>query len=999
MYCHRCEEEYPARARFCKACGGRLEERELSQLLADLARTRFLLGEIEKWQKRQLLARTVAEELARPYHKRVSAIEEAVAALGSTEADSPLAPRVAPDAPAAGAESKGTSTSGAPLDFASRVPREATLGVTGGEISHVPTPFALSVAPDAPASGTESKDTSTSGAPFESASRVQREATLGVTGGETSHVPTPFAPSVAPDAPAAGAEAEGPSTSASQARPTLGVTGGDVAIAVAAAMGGPVEIPETPLTTEQALIERESPWHKFWRPFLYENIGWFVGAFLLLSGSFYFVAESQGTARTLLVTGLLGAYSCGFWWVGRHLATRRGLTLAGRVLASISGAMAPMVVLAAGPLRFEHLGLWALVATAGVVAMGLLVRACANVFGTRASSRFALAAWGLLVLFAAAPLAGSALALATIDAIGIAILWLAVPLLGELRDDKGHAAFAGVGLGWLALALFVRAHYQGLSAGAPLGLAHYGPLAAVLGALVLRAERKLFEPRPHPSWLELLAYAVLVAASAASVSNRVSFAVACAVFAVSLAQAAARHRSSVFSFLAALVGWIAYHAASGFFRAEWLLAILDGVKSLTGYAPSARLPWNYGGLASLGYLALLALVYRKARSSGAEYAQKALRLFAPGLAVVLLVWAHLGNDLRPAAATAAVVALLSLGASFWFSHPRLAYLAGAVVLVLGVDLGIASLPEVAAAQLGLALASLALVLLSRLTSDEREQAFFELALAGAAGALLLVVALVAEDGALAAVAAGTTAAACVAVSLLARSALFAYPGLAVGAYAILRGLLLGGVPHKLLPWCAMGLGFAFLIASGSRKSSAGGVEARRWFGARIPLGAQRLAALREPLAHVGRLVTWVAIALALVFEPRAPALFVAAFALAGAALARRQSSAARLHIPVLAAMLAVAIATGNRWGDSSIPLALSCVGLGFAALAVALARSQRFAAALLNLEPRKAALPFVFGASFAAAIGSLSSAVLAIDNGEPASPTLAIAAAAFFFLV
>ncbi|MGI5865284.1 MAG: hypothetical protein ACOX6T_24965, partial [Myxococcales bacterium] len=56
-------------------------------------------------------------------------------------------------------------------------------------------------------------------------------------------------------------------------------------------------------------------------------------------------------------------------------------------------------------------------------------------------------------------------------------------------------------------------------------------------------------------------------------------------------------------------------------------------------------------------------------------------------------------------------------------------------------------------------------------------------------------------------------------------------------------------------------------------------------------------------------------------------------------------------------------------------------------------------AALLNLEPRKAALPFVFGASFAAAIGSLSSAVLAIDNGEPASPTLAIAAAAFFFLV
>ncbi|HCF61648.1 MAG TPA: hypothetical protein DFS52_27080, partial [Myxococcales bacterium] len=66
-----------------------------------------------------------------------------------------------------------------------------------------------------------------------------------------------------------------------------------------------------------------------------------------------------------------------------------------------------------------------------------------------------------------------------------------------------------------------------------------------------------------------------------------------------------------------------------------------------------------------------------------------------------------------------------------------------------------------------------------------------------------------------------------------------------------------------------------------------------------------------------------------------------------------------------------------------------------AALAVALARRQGFAAALLTLEPRKAALPFVFGASFAAVVASLSSALLAIDGGEPASLTLAVAAATF----
>ena len=99
---------------------------------------------------------------------------------------------------------------------------------------------------------------------------------------------------------------------------------------LAAAILEPVEAAEHPLDEQQKLIERESPWSSTWKPFLYENVGWFVGAFLLLSGSFYFVAESQGVARTLLVTGLLAAYATGFWFGGRHLAGR-GLTIAGRV--------------------------------------------------------------------------------------------------------------------------------------------------------------------------------------------------------------------------------------------------------------------------------------------------------------------------------------------------------------------------------------------------------------------------------------------------------------------------------------------------------------------------------------------------------------------------------------------------------------------------------------------------------------------------------------------
>ncbi|MGI5862142.1 MAG: FtsX-like permease family protein [Myxococcales bacterium] len=64
-----------------------------------------------------------------------------------------------------------------------------SLGVAGGKTSHAPPPFALSVAPDAQAAGAESKGSSISGAPLDSASRVPREATLGVTGGAAQPAP------------------------------------------------------------------------------------------------------------------------------------------------------------------------------------------------------------------------------------------------------------------------------------------------------------------------------------------------------------------------------------------------------------------------------------------------------------------------------------------------------------------------------------------------------------------------------------------------------------------------------------------------------------------------------------------------------------------------------------------------------------------------------------------------------------------------------------------
>ncbi len=39
--------------------------------------------------------------------------------------------------------------------------------------------------------------------------------------------------------------------------------------------------------TDDALVEEASTWHRIWKPFLSESVGWFVGGFLILAGTLY----------------------------------------------------------------------------------------------------------------------------------------------------------------------------------------------------------------------------------------------------------------------------------------------------------------------------------------------------------------------------------------------------------------------------------------------------------------------------------------------------------------------------------------------------------------------------------------------------------------------------------------------------------------------------------------------------------------------------------------
>ncbi|HEX8699144.1 MAG TPA: hypothetical protein VF815_09935, partial [Myxococcaceae bacterium] len=76
------------------------------------------------------------------------------------------------------------------------------------------------------------------------------------------------------------------------------------------------DVPPPPQSIAARIVEETSTWDRIWRPFLYESIGWFVGAFLILAGTLYFVFESwagmTSLSRSLVVFGMTAFYSVGF---------------------------------------------------------------------------------------------------------------------------------------------------------------------------------------------------------------------------------------------------------------------------------------------------------------------------------------------------------------------------------------------------------------------------------------------------------------------------------------------------------------------------------------------------------------------------------------------------------------------------------------------------------------------------------------------------------------
>lgn len=969
VYCQSCEQEQSPDARFCKVCSANLLDRGETDLLADHARQRFLVDRVEQWKASGKLAPDLAEELSAPHRRQVELLNQALASLRGEAA--PVEPKPEPAPPEV-----------------EPPPPEVEASPAAPALVDAPVPASLGAAVPAPAPAAVA-------APTLAVQPAEPEPSIESI--SSSRVPAREAVADAADAADAANAATAPPSPP--------------------ALSGPPVLPEPPPSTTDRILQRESAWPRLLQPLLGLNMLWFIAAAALVAGSFYFVSLSHGSARSLLVAGLVGAYATGFWWLGRYFA-RRENTVPGRILASISGAMALMSLLALQSLKNESTVLWAGASAVFLAAMVMLVRGCAGVFRYRPASKpapigpevrehFTLFAALLMGLFAAVPLFKAPIALQLLDGVALVALWLYAPTIGQAREDKGLAAFFGVGIGWLALCLFSFVHYQGIDAG--FGWTHYAPLTALLVAVAMRADRALFPQRTSPSWLSLLLLVCLlpavigvgIAEWPAYHRPGPSLGLTAAISTLLLIWSARNWRSRSFSVIAVLVGWMSFYTLTGLFKLEWLLAIAGGVKHLTGYGASQKLPFNYGGLASLFYLAGVVVAYHRARKNQASWAIGGLKGSALVLGGALVLWSHFDKDgfaadLKPAIFTCAIVFVFSLALSHWLVHGRLAYAAAIALTILGLDLGLVIGRAGVPIACGLAGAALCGLGLARFLSSERAQALRNIAVLSSGLACLVLPFCGVATGA--AIAWGLVALAGLGSAFSLGSGIFSAPGFIALTAAVLFGAHAADVPYRHLGWIAFGLVFVYLAASGREKRQAETVAAGNWFGLRLPLAAAGYDVVRGPMAFAGMIVSWLGLLLVGSGNSELFWLGFALFSLAQLHLARRQASVAFLTLALLTAPVAL---SGCLWRLEYPRLAThagSIYAVCCSILAIAVDRSgalQRF----LRIPQRRAGIAFCVHASVFAIAASLS-AMYAFFDVHRDSPelTLATAALAFYLL-
>lgn len=438
------------------------------------------------------------------------------------------------------------------------------------------------------------------------------------------------------------------------------------------------------------MLEAASSWRTVWKPFLSESIGWFIGAFLIVAGTFYWVAESWSSmtsvTRSLAVFALAAGYSAGFAAWSRFLDRREATRGAARVLALIGAVIAPLAAVALNPkggelslaalpaLYWPLLGGWALAAA-------FLSRKPAESYEPGSARRIQLAVGATTLLLGAAPL---------VAVLGPAALWLdllpaafAFWSAGARRERSAEQkAFALLAPAYLAALFGIRLHLALSSAGNLPPLGTYAPFLAVLAASALRA----WPTAPHRA---ADAVRVGVAGGMVALGALAAFGQPPAFFFTALiatltlawmARGGPRLRAR-WTYGAYAYGYLAFQTCNQLIPGI-VRELLREVKRYFGYGV-APLPANYGGVNATIFIAALGIVAaRLSRASGRKREVGEALLGATAVASVLFgLLSVFGADQRPALMSLPVLAGLNLWLGA-FSGRRLHTYAGALLAAL-----------------------------------------------------------------------------------------------------------------------------------------------------------------------------------------------------------------------------------------------------------------------------------------------------------------------------
>jgi hypothetical protein len=731
----------------------------------------------------------------------------------------------------------------------------------------------------------------------------------------------------------------------------------DDAIALASGvLEGPLSLADVeapPPAPLEVLVERESSWSKVWKPFLYDNAIWFVGAFCIVSGSLYVASQAYthvgDVARSLLVMGMMLAYAGGFGAAGFWLDARKGLQSAGRILSLIGASVAPVALFTIEPLRAASPVTFCIAALGSLIAATVLLRAATDRFDPRLSLRVAatgavLMAWELLV-----PLAFHEPALSVLVPLGA--LLSATPLLRprEPAVERPSQAFASLMLLYLAAFDLARLHFLATPTS---GLELYGPVATALGWIALRADRARLGPstedKPRLEATSLAALALVVCGGLCSLVGEASAGAAALLATLAFADAARTYKRAPFIAVAAFLGLFAYYLSPDLIP-HGVTLVLAAAKRALGYPPGESLPFAYAGVSTVPYLIVLGVLARRAHARGQDWIARPLGFTGLAVAVLLTAVAHSSPEVRPGLwSSLALVALA--GAALWLAeHQAAGYLFGYVAAILGYDVARALGADGAGVALGLAASALAIGVVARAAPERQRQALVGEALVLA---VLVPIAACSELASpLVAWALGAGAAILVLLALETRSRLPAFLA-ALELCAAGAALLTRTSPHALLAPGMLGLAFIAVVLAGRafRAAEASSVGVRP-FGMSLPWQTTARDLFRDPLALLGAGTTLVALAPLIQSLPTLTLLArgeLVAAAVVSLLLARRYASGHATFATVLLGALACL-------GEAP---AFGLLGLGFACVAVAFTRWPSLARLALRSEGSAATLAF-----------------------------------------